>query len=640
MQPQQIRQVGQPTASGMVLQPRRLKQVLGTAIFGVALALVLALATGDWTGSGLLAGALALLVISMGLVLIGKIDRAAGLMLFTLTGSMCGLIFVAEGIHDAAVLAFPGILIFSSMFSSRRLFLTLLGLISAALVTVVVANIQGWHANTVHPVGWSILINVLSVICATAFFVWLMASDLRSALQRMQEDNERIRESHARIEVLANRDTLTNLPNRTLARDRLQQIIAAASRTESAVAVLFLDLDNFKTVNDSLGHSAGDALLCDVADRLLETVRECDTVSRQGGDEFLIILGQISDSEAAASVALKILARLATPFQIEGLDVTATGSLGIAMYPRDGKDTDTLLKHSDLAMYRAKEAGRNTFQFFNAEMNSSVIEDLHLATGIRLALVNSEFQVHYQPQIDLQTGRIVGAEALLRWNHPSLGYIPPVKFIPVAERSGLINEIGGWVINEVCRQTKAWQELGLPDLVVAINVSPVQFRRDDIERAVSNGLTHWNLSPTSIELELTESLLMADSEHLSQVLDRLRAMGLKLSIDDFGTGYSNLGYLKRFDVERLKIDQSFVRRMTKNKGDEGIVQAIIEMAHCLNLEVVAEGVEDAATLSRLTELGCEFGQGFHWSPALPPKDFQAFVHTHPLQTEDDQQQAF
>jgi predicted signal transduction protein with EAL and GGDEF domain len=347
-------------------------------------------------------------------------------------------------------------------------------------------------------------------------------------------------------------------------------------------------------------------------------------VSRQGGDEFLIILGNIEDEEAAAAAAVKILAQLAIPFRVQGLDVAATGSLGVAMFPRDGADVDSLLKNSDMAMYRAKDCGRNTFQFFNVEMNNSVIEDLHLATGIRLALVNDEFSVHYQPQFDLKTGRIVGAEALLRWKHAVLGFVPPTKFIPVAERSGLINEIGAWVLNEACRQAKAWQDLGLVDLVVAVNVSPVQFRRDDIERELANALATWKVAPSSIELELTESLLMADSEHLNGVLDRLRATGVQLSIDDFGTGYSNLGYLKRFDVQRLKIDQSFVRRMCENKQDEGIVRAIIEMAHCLDLEVVAEGVEDAATLHRLVHLGCEVGQGYHWSPALPADQFLDF----------------
>lgn len=572
--------------------------------------------------------ALVLLAFCLWLTHAGRLTAAAGLMLATLTGAMCGLSFISEGIHDTAVLAFPGILIFASMFSTRRIFLALLAIICLNLTALVAASVFGLHVNAVQPTGWGILINVLSIVIGTAFFVWMMASDLRLALGRLKAENERLLESNVRIEMLANHDALTNLPNRALARDRLEKVIAAARRTESSVAVMFLDLDNFKQVNDSLGHSAGDALLCDVADRLVSVVRESDTVSRQGGDEFLVILGGIENEEAATVAAVKILAQLALPFHIGGLDMSATASLGIAMFPKDGFDVDTLLKNSDMAMYRAKDSGRNTLQFFDAEMNSSVIEDLHLATGIRQALANDEFRVFYQPQFELKTGRIVGAEALLRWKHPTLGNIPPGKFIPVAERSGLINEIGTWVLNDACRQTKAWQDQGLCDLVVAVNVSPVQFRRDDIEREVANALATWNVAPSCIELELTESLLIADSEHLSGVLDRLRSMGIQFAIDDFGTGYSNLGYLKRFDVQRLKIDQSFVRRMTEKKCDEGIVRAIIEMAHCLDLEVVAEGVEDAATLARLTELGCEFGQGYHWSPALPAHEFLDFVRAH------------
>ena len=616
------------SASGLQLQPRQLKQVLGTTMAAVFTGMVLSASDADLIVTLSLVAALSLLTLSLWFASKGQLGRAAALMLFTLTGAMCCLTFIAEGIHDAAVLAFPGILIFASMFGTRRLFLGLLGVICADLTLVVAANIHQWHVNSVKPVGWSMLINTLSIIVATSFFVWMMASDLRRALRRLKSDNERILESHARIEILAHHDSLTNLPNRVLARDRLEQIIAAARRNDSLVAVIFLDLDNFKTVNDSLGHSAGDVLLCDVAARLVKTVRESDTVSRQGGDEFVILLGNIESEEAAAAAAVKILAQLAIPFQIDRLDVTATGSLGVAMFPRDGNDVDTLLKNSDLAMYRAKDSGRNTFQFFNAEMNDSVIEDLHLATGIRLALVNAEFSVHYQPQFDLKTGRIVGAEALLRWKHAIHGFIPPAKFIPVAERSGLINEIGTWVLNEACRQMKAWQDLGLIDFVIAVNVSPVQFRRDDIEREVANALEMWKVAPSSIELELTESLLMADSDHLSGVLDRLRTMGIQFSIDDFGTGYSNLGYLKRFDVERLKIDQSFVRRMSENKQDDGIVRAIIEMAHCLDLAVVAEGVEDAVTMNRLIQLGCEVGQGYHWSPALPADEFLDFVHSY------------
>jgi EAL domain-containing protein (putative c-di-GMP-specific phosphodiesterase class I) len=289
---------------------------------------------------------------------------------------------------------------------------------------------------------------------------------------------------------------------------------------------------------------------------------------------------------------------------------------------------DTLLKNADLAMYRAKDAGRNAFRLFDAEMNNSVIEHLQLTTGIRQALKNREFMLYYQPQFELATGRIVGAEALLRWRHASLGFIPPAKFIPVAEHSGLIHELGAWVLNEACRQTREWQKMGLDDLVIAVNVSPAQFRRDDIEREVANALASSQLAPSCIELELTESLLLADSSHLSGVLHRLRTIGIQFSIDDFGTGYSNLGYLSRFDVERLKIDQSFVRRMLENPNDDAIVRAIIEMAHCLKLQVVAEGIEDDATLQRLTALGCAYGQGYHWSAAVPADDFFRFCQSH------------
>jgi diguanylate cyclase (GGDEF)-like protein len=455
-------------------------------------------------------------------------------------------------------------------------------------------------------------------------------SQLMQALKAMNDSLARIigqlHTSHARIDKLAYRDALTGLPNRQLARDRFEQAIALAGRNNKSVALLFLDLDDFKSINDSLGHASGDLLLRDVAGRLTNAVRTSDTVSRQGGDEFLVVMGGAEDESDAAAAALKIIDLLATPFQMNGMELSLTCSMGIVMFPADGNDFETLLKNADIAMYRAKESGRNAFRFYDAGMDSNAIEHLHLISRIRIALAKQEFKLHYQPQYDLRTGRIIGAEALLRWRHPELGMISPAKFIPAAESSGLIHELGRWVLNEACRQTKAWQEAGLTQLVVAINLSPVQFRRDDIERDIMNALAAADLAPSSIELELTESLLIADSHNLTALLGRLRAMGIRLSIDDFGTGYSNLGYLKQFKVACLKIDQSFVRRLTENSDDAGIVRAIIEMAHSLKLEVVAEGVENLATLMRLTELGCELGQGYHWSPALPADDFFRFVN--------------
>jgi len=279
-------------------------------------------------------------------------------------------------------------------------------------------------------------------------------------------------------------------------------------------------------------------------------------------------------------------------------------------------------------MYRAKDSGRNAFRFFDASMNDSVVEHLHMASGLRTALAQGELQVHYQPQFELGSGRVIGAEALLRWKHPELGFIPPNKFIPVAESTGLINEVGSWVLHRACLEAQSWRAQGLGELAVAVNVSPLQFHRDNIEREVANALAACQLPASAIELELTESLLVADTQHLSEVLQRLRALGVQIAIDDFGTGYSNLGYLQRFAVHRLKIDQSFVRKMCTSAHDEGIVRAIIEMAHCLGLQVVAEGVEDQATLRKLQAFGCEYGQGFHWSPALPADAFCAFVRRH------------
>lgn len=491
------------SASGLVLGDQRLVQVLHASIAAATLSMLVSITSGGWANVAVLSVTLSLLLLARWLTRIHRINQAANLMLGTLTLTLSVFIFRSDGIRDEAVSAFPGILLFASMFGTRRLFAALLAVICVVLIAVVSANLSGWHLNTVGELNWGTLVNVLVILLVTAFFVWLLAGDLRSALLRLAQDNQRLQDSNTRIELLAHHDSLTNLPNRVLARDRLEQAIAAARRSGAPVAVLFLDLDNFKTVNDSLGHAAGDALLCDVADRLQSNVRDSDTVSRQGGDEFLIVLSQLTNEEDASAAAAKLLAALNQPMQVMGHDFTASGSIGIAMFPKDGNEVDTLLKNADLAMYRAKESGRNTFQFFNADMNSSVLEHLHLGSGIRTALEQGDFRLYYQPQFDLKTGRIIGAEALLRWPHATLGFVSPARFIPIAERAGLINLLGSWVLQEACRQCRQWQDAGMPRLVVAVNVSPVQFRRDDIEHEVHNALTQWNINPAMLELELT-----------------------------------------------------------------------------------------------------------------------------------------
>ncbi|HXP95843.1 MAG TPA: EAL domain-containing protein, partial [Telmatospirillum sp.] len=413
------------------------------------------------------------------------------------------------------------------------------------------------------------------------------------------------------IEFLAHHDTLTGLPNRLLAKDRMEVVMARANRSRSKAALLFLDLDHFKKVNDSLGHPVGDELLRLAATRLRECLRETDTLCRQGGDEFLILLGDITEMEATSLVAEAILAKLAEPFSVMDQELSISASIGIAMYPDDGNDFETLSRHADIAMYHAKEMGRNAYRFFAEKMNVDSSEYLKVRNGLRQSLERNELLLHYQPQFDLTSGRAVGVEALIRWHHPDSGLIAPARFIPVAEESGLIVPIGAWVLNEACRQAMAWRRAGLTELVMAVNLSAVQFKRGDLLQTITEALALSGLPPQYLELELTESILISDTATVLAMVDQLTELGVKLSIDDFGTGYSCLAYLKRFRVDRLKIDQSFVRHITTDPNDRAIVQAIVQLARGLGLKTVAEGVEDEAALSALVALGCDDAQGYY-----------------------------
>jgi diguanylate cyclase len=571
-------------------------------------------------------GVVLLLAAGRWLLMRGRLDAATAVVLGVLTGMLMFFMVRGDGLRDPAVLGLPCILAFAALHGDRRLFRALLAASLIALVGVGVATLHGWRSAVISPLAVSDVIDSCVILLVSSYSVSLMAKDLDAALRRLAAENQAVRESQSRVEFLATRDSLTGLHNRTAARDHFDLAAAQAGRQGGKVALLYLDLDHFKTVNDSLGHPAGDELLRRVADRLAAVARSGDTVSRLGGDEYLMLLGEVGDGESVADIAVRVLAATSAPLALTGIDVHVSASLGIALFPDDGGDFDSLLKKADIAMYRAKDAGRNTFRFFDAQMNSGVLEHLQLVAGLRSAIARGEFQLHYQPQIDLASGRIVGAEALIRWRHPERGMISPAQFIPVAEQSGQIVEIGAWVLTEACSQAAAWQRTeGLAGLVVSVNLSPVQAHRGDLERAVTSALETSGLPPRLLELELTESLLIEESEQLNATLGRLRHMGIAFAIDDFGTGYSNLAYLKRFEVARLKIDQSFVRRMTVNQNDEAIVRAILQMAAALNLGVIAEGVEDETTLARLLDLGCEQGQGFHWSPALPPERFAAYV---------------
>jgi len=428
-----------------------------------------------------------------------------------------------------------------------------------------------------------------------------------------------------RIQFLAFQDALTGLPNRVLFRDRMGQAIVHAERAGTKIALLFLDLDNFKTINDSLGHFVGDALLRMVAERLRLCMRETDTISRQGGDEFLILITDLGEADTATPVVDKVMEAFEAPFATESGEMIASASIGIAVFPDDGKDFDNLLKKADTAMYRAKDAGRSAYRFFNAQMDIEAVERLDMRNGLRMAVERGEFVLHYQPLVDLRDGTIVGVEALLRWNHAERGLLNPDEFIPAAEESGLIVAAGEWVLREACAQAVAWRDAGFAGRTVAVNLSAVQFLRGNLEATIMEVLRQTGLEPGLLELELTESILIRDTENTLAMVKRLKALGVRLSIDDFGTGYSSLSYLKRFSVDSLKIDRSFIRDLASNPEEVAIVRAIIQMAHSLDLRTIAEGVEDESQLARLREFGCDAAQGFYFAPPMPVAEMSRFL---------------
>jgi diguanylate cyclase (GGDEF)-like protein len=429
------------------------------------------------------------------------------------------------------------------------------------------------------------------------------------------------------LEHQANYDTLTGLPNRNLLNDRLRQSVYG-QRDRRSTAVVFMDLDHFKFVNDSLGHSTGDKLLKSMAERLRSVLREGDTVGRVGGDEFVIILNDQSSEEVIFRAMQRIAAKVSEPITIDGKELYVTCSAGISMYPQDGEDVDTLLKNADAAMYRAKEHGRNNFQFYTSEMNERVNERLALENALRRALERREFLLHFQSKVDLKTGAIIGAEALVRWAHPEWGLVRPARFIPLAEETGLVVQLGEWVLREACRQNRAWRDEGLDPGLVSVNLSPRQFRQEGLVHTVSRILEETGVAPTQLEMELTESTVMHNVESAIATLQGLKSLGVTLSVDDFGTGYSSLSYLKNLPIDTLKIDRSFVREIGSGAaGDEGkeeqgvLAQAIISLGHSLHLKVIAEGVETEAQLRFLKRHGCDQVQGFLYGEPVAPEEF-------------------
>jgi diguanylate cyclase (GGDEF)-like protein/PAS domain S-box-containing protein len=473
--------------------------------------------------------------------------------------------------------------------------------------------------NGGHPVG-VLLVHSLERDTFTTEFVELLqrlAASISFALDNFDRVDEKAN-SDRKIEYLASHDSLTNLPNREMFNQLLHFAIEAAHRYSRQFAVLFIDLDRFKVINDSLGHDAGDALLVEVANRLRQSLRSTDVIARLGGDEFVVILEQASDGQGVEGVAHTLLSVLRQPVQLCGHECHTTASIGIAIYPAHGSDVQTLTKNADMAMYLAKEDGKNGFRFFTKDVKTQSIERLMLETGLRHALDREEFALHYQPKVDLQTGQITGVEALLRWIHPDLGVLPPMQFIPLAEETGLIVPIGRWALKEACRQNMAWQHQGLRPVSVAVNLSPRQFVDENLLHDVDDALATSGMSPALLQLEVTESMVMQNVPRAVRLLDALQSRGIRLAIDDFGTGYSSMSLMKQFPIDTIKIDRSFVRDLPNDSEDKAIAQAIISMGKALGMTIIAEGVETTEQQTFLRDHACDEMQGFLFSkPVLP-----------------------
>lgn len=595
---------------------RRMRQLAWSVMGAFGLIGVSYLLQQNWWVAGLLLTGTAATAYSLHAQAEYESDRGFVIILWIIWATVSGLMWISNGLQDVALLAYPIILVVAGLLLGGRHFIYYLAamlLFSAFLQYA--TSVLLWRSDVMNSTKLELLRDVWVVLLASAFAVWITVSDWRKLLGELHIRIDEYRQSQAHLTYLSQHDALTELPNRSLGRQLMEAAIVRAQTSGSHVALMFVDLDNFKFINDSVGHAAGDEFLQQIASRLRSAVRETDVVMRQSGDEFLVGLLDVPDIEAASKAANEVLEHLGGVYRVQGSELSSSCSIGLAVYPRDGHDFDTLLRHADLAMYQAKQAGRNTFRFFDVMMQDDLSANPRLVAELQTALVRGEFVLHYQPVVDMQDHRLLGVEALIRWQHPVRGLLGPVEFIPAAERSGLIVDIGRWVLEEACRQAVKWQRPGQP-LVVAVNISPVQLHRGDLESAVRTALASSDLPGACLELEITESVLMGDATTLADTIRHLKALGVSIAVDDFGTGYSNLGYLQRFAADKIKIDQSFVRAMLAEPEQQAIVTAIIQMGKSLKLLPHAEGVESEDARALLLEMGCRTGQGYWFARPL------------------------
>lgn len=597
------------------VRARRLLQIIGFTLSGLVMATLVA---DGHTQLTLLAGSLALML-AASFAWQKRVRLAAAVFLWTLMLMLSALAWESAGVRDLAVLGYPGLLVFAAILGSPALFFSLLAAIVAYCSALAILTIGGQFEMVIPPFSWAHLIFTNVILILTGFSVHLLLMDMRRLMGSLKEENQRVREREQMIARLANHDQLTGLPNRRFAEQEFERMMELSKRQNRSLLLLFLDMDNFKPVNDSLGHAAGDLLLRELSQRLLALQQPDQVLCRFGGDEFLWLVLTDPDrpaEEQAEQHAHELLAIATRPFFIMQTHIDISGSVGIALAPEHGESFAELCRSADLAMYDAKEKGRNTFSYFHDELNRISVDKFYLLKLMRDALKTHQFELFYQPQYDLETGTVNGCEALLRWPQKGGSFINPDQFIPLAESSGLIHEIGHWVLERACTDCMQWRQQGYSNIGVAVNISSVQFRNGNLPELIEAVLRQTGLPAAMLELELTESLLISDDNGIQQQLDRLHFIGVTLAIDDFGTGYSNLGYLRQFNARRLKIDKSFISALGVTDRDKPLVRAMIQMAHSLDLKVVAEGVEDNESLQQLRLLGCDEAQGWLWSKAV------------------------
>ena len=560
------------------------------------------------------------------------------LLLISLSTMLFALSATGAGTFDLAMLGYPGIIIFAALLGGRGLFLGVLSFVilqCIALTWLILEN----HLSVKTPyISWSHLVFIVVIFCVIGFAVYVLVQDIRHLLTSLQTENAKVEENRLQIQHLAHHDPLTNLPNRVLGERLFKELLTRSTQDGKQLALLFIDLDNFKPVNDALGHAAGDRFLQKLAQTMTDHMTENERIIRFGGDEFIVLASGIRSEAQLNALCDNIISWCSTEFELLQTKIVVSCSIGIARAPQDGNQFKQLCRKADVAMYEAKRSGRNGYTYYNASFDVESDEKFTLIQKLRPAVQNHEFEVYYQPLIDLKTGAICALEALLRWPQKDGGMILPDKFIPLAESSGLITQLGEWVLEEACLFCAKLQRRGMPKISIAVNLSFAQFKDGSLPQAVANALEKSGVDPQYLELELTESIIAESARGISKQLEAIRNLGVRFAIDDFGTGYSNLSYLQKFKAEKLKIDRVFIEKLhSGNNSDEDgepLVSAIINIAKSIGMKTVAEGIEDATQLQKLVTMECDIGQGYHWSKPVPRKDIEALISSHtPSQTQ-------